>query len=124
MKYTRDGQDSFKKRRNGSVYQGRDDSSFKISKFDENNPSSRQSSPSKKDRASVKDKKFQQCPPINFAGIKQIDDRAPLKKSGTIGYLADLLGRAKILKYNNQRISDESSKVKLNRRKVLNDDEL
>lgn len=123
MKYTRDS-DSFKKRRNGSFQRGRDDSSFKVAKFDENNASSRQNSPSKKERASFKVKKVQQCPPINFAGIKQIDDRAPLKKSGTFGYLADLLGRAKILKYNNERISDETSKVKLNRRKVLNDDEL
>jgi DNA-directed RNA polymerase beta' subunit len=53
-----------------------------------------------------------------------VDDRSAPKKDATLAKLAETLVRAKIKKYNAGQIEDETKKVKLNRRKVLNDDEL
>lgn len=61
---------------------------------------------------------------MKFAGVKIIDEKESANESGTIAYLAKLLNRAKIVKFNKTTLDSETEKVKLTRKKILNDDEL
>ncbi len=61
---------------------------------------------------------------MKFAGVKIIDENESANESGTIAYLAKLLNRAKYVKFNKTTLDSETEKVKLTRKKILNDDEL
>jgi hypothetical protein len=61
---------------------------------------------------------------VKFAGVKIIDEKESANESGTIAYLAKLLNRAKYVKFNKTTLDSETEKVKLTRKKILNDDEL
>ena len=61
---------------------------------------------------------------MKFAGVKIIDEKESANESGTIAYLAKLLNRAKYVKFNKTTLDSETEKVKLTRKKILNDDEL
>jgi hypothetical protein len=61
---------------------------------------------------------------VKFAGVKIIDENESANESGTIAYLAKLLNRAKYVKFNKTTLDSETEKVKLTRKKILNDDEL
>lgn len=61
---------------------------------------------------------------MKFAGVKIIDENESANESGTIAYLAKLLNRAKYVKFNKTTLDSETKKVKLTRKKILNDDEL
>jgi molybdopterin biosynthesis enzyme MoaB len=80
----------------------------------------RKSSPRKKQAT----QEVPKCPPVKFAGIKIIDEKESTNESGTVAYLAKLLNRAKYVKFNKTTLESETEKVKLTRKKILNDDEL
>jgi hypothetical protein len=92
--------------------------------LNESHKSSSFQSPRKKRKSSVSRVAQPRCPPVKFAGVKMKDERHEQKKSGTFAQLGDLLNRAKIVKFNKQVINNETDKVKLTRKKILNDDEL
>lgn len=94
--------------------------SVKNSKYDASEKSLFRSSPKKKSFNSRRQQQIK-CPPVNFAGVKIVDDfELEMRQPPEIHRHSN----AKVYKLSKEKIDAETDKVKLNRQNLFNKDDL